>query len=95
MYKNKFVSELTINEVKEYFDKLRCYKFPWTKEESRDFAICRERLVMHACKTLEQTDALDKIRAEIKSMDFDFGDFYDHTDQIIEKVCEVIDKYRK
>lgn len=38
---------------------------------------------------------LEDIKAEIKSMDFDFSDFYDHTDRIIEMVCEVIDKYRK
>ena len=39
-------------------------------------------------------EALDKIRAEIVSMDFDFGDYYDHTDEIIEMVCKVIDKYK-
>lgn len=39
-------------------------------------------------------DVLDKIRAEIEEMDFDFGDFYDHTDTIIEMVLEIIDKYR-
>ena len=39
-------------------------------------------------------NVLDKIRAEIKSMDFDFGDFYDHTDRIREMVIEVIDKCR-
>ena len=38
---------------------------------------------------------LDKIRAEIEQMDFDFGDFYDHTDSIVEKVLQVIDKYRE
>ena len=38
---------------------------------------------------------LDKIRAEIEQMDFDFGDFYDHTDSIVEKVLQVIDKCRE
>jgi len=42
-----------------------------------------------------EVDTLDKIRAEIEEMDFDFGDFYDHTDTIIEMVLEIIDKYRK
>ena len=37
---------------------------------------------------------LDKIRAEIEQMDFDFGDFYDHTSTIREMVLEVIDRYR-
>lgn len=39
-------------------------------------------------------DVLDKIRAEIEQMDFDFGDYYDHTDSIVEKVLQVIDKYK-
>ena len=39
-----------------------------------------------------ERDVLDKIRAEIKQMDFDFGDFYDHTSTIREMVLEVIDK---
>jgi hypothetical protein len=38
-------------------------------------------------------NALDKIRAEIEQTDFDFGDFYDHTDTIIQIVLEIIDKY--
>ena len=47
-----------------------------------------------AIKALEQEPTLDKIRAEIESMDFDFGDFYDHTNEIIEMLCKVIDKYK-
>jgi len=39
-------------------------------------------------------EVLDKIKAEIKQKDFDFGDFYDHTETIIEMVAEVIDKYK-
>ena len=38
---------------------------------------------------------LDKIRAEIEQMDFDFGDFYDHTSTIREMVLAVIDKYKR
>ena len=41
-----------------------------------------------------QVGVLNKIRADIKKMDFDFGDFYDHTDRIREMVIEVIDKCR-
>lgn len=37
----------------------------------------------------------DDLKEEIKQMDFDFGDFYDHTDTIREMVVEVIDKYKK
>ena len=47
-----------------------------------------------AIKSLEQELILEKIRAEIEQMDFDFGDFYNHTRTIREMVLEVIDKYR-
>lgn len=40
----------------------------------------------------ERETMLDKLRAEIEQMDFDFGDFYDHTDSIVEKVLQIIDK---
>ena len=45
-------------------------------------------------KALEQEPIFDKIRAEIEQMDFDFGDFYDHTSTIIDMVLEVIDKHK-
>lgn len=45
-------------------------------------------------EVLEQESILNKIRAEIEQMDFDFGDYYDHTNEIIEMVCKVIDKYK-
>ena len=41
-----------------------------------------------------KNEVLDKIRAEIESMDFDFGDYYDHTDEIIDMLCKTIDKYK-
>lgn len=37
-------------------------------------------------------EELEKIRSEIELTDFDFGDYYDHTDTIIEMVSKVIDK---
>lgn len=40
-------------------------------------------------------ECLDKIKAEIEQMDFDFGDFYDHTDSIVKMVLQVIDKYKE
>lgn len=52
----------------------------------------------YAIRDLEKPsiiDVLDKIRDEIGQMDFDFGDFYDHTYVIKEMVLEVIDKYRE
>lgn len=39
-------------------------------------------------------ELIDKIRAEIEQMDFDFGGFYDHTNTIREMVLEVIDKFK-
>ena len=39
------------------------------------------------------SEELEKIKAEIELMDFDFGDYYDHTDTIIEMVSKVIDNY--
>lgn len=57
-----------------------------------------DEAVQEAVKDIKQNyiskDVLDKIRAEIIQMDFDFGDFYDHTDTIKEMVVEVIDKYK-
>lgn len=41
-----------------------------------------------------KSDVLDSIRSEIESMDFDFGDYYDHTSTIIKMMCEVINKYK-
>ncbi len=63
----------------------------------------KARIEMGKCRYDLQVDChakdcvkciLDKIRTEIESMDFDFGDYYDHTDEIIEMVCKVIDKYK-
>lgn len=36
-------------------------------------------------------DELEKMKAKIEQMDFDLGDYYDHTDTIIEMVSKVID----
>lgn len=41
----------------------------------------------------EWLERINKIRNEIELMNFDFNDYYDHTDTIIEMVCKVIDKY--
>ena len=35
---------------------------------------------------------LDKIKCAISELDFDFGDYYNHTDKIIEKVISKIDE---
>lgn len=95
MYKNKYISELPINEVKEYFDELRC-NTPWTAEQFADFEMCKERLVVYACKTLEQINALDKIRAEIDTKAFHFLRLQNKQRvHGLEDALEIIDKYRK
>lgn len=98
MYKNQYISELPINEVKEYFDKLRC-NTPWTAEQFADFEMCKERLVVYACKTLEQTNLLDKIKDEICDIDDETvlnpDSFYERKVYVrFSKVIEIIDKYK-
>ena len=61
------------------------------KQDGKDWLDDRDIPILEAC--IKSLTALDKIRAEITSMDFDFGDYYDHTDEIIEMVCKTIDKY--
>lgn len=52
MYKGKYVSELSMSEVKEYYDKLR-QDCPCTEEQWADFNILKERLIAFACKNLD------------------------------------------
>lgn len=40
-------------------------------------------------------EELEKIKAKIELMDFDFGDYYDNTDIIIEMVSKVINNHIK
>ena len=44
--------------------------------------------------TIELDTILDKIEDEVAQTDFDFGDYYDNTELIIEMVCNIIDKYK-
>ena len=65
---------------------------------TRDLMLLNAEQFIHLLPSVRpqepKTDVLDKIRAEIEQMDFDFGDYYDHTNEIIEMVCKVIDKYK-
>ena len=38
---------------------------------------------------------LDDVKQEIWTTDFDFGDYYDHTAEIQDKVCEILDNIGK
>lgn len=80
MYNNRYVTELSISEVKKYYEILRKNK-KLTHEESADFGICKERLIEYAYKNIdkaeskeqskEQESVLDKISAEIMQLDYD------------------------
>lgn len=82
---------MTVNEAINYLEDAKIeFKIPKAAVAARK---TNEALDM-AIKALKQEPILDKIRAEIESMDFDFGDYYDHTNEIIEMVCKAIDKYK-
>lgn len=51
MFKGYYVTEMSINDVKKYYDKLRD-KISLTEEERSDFNICKERLIMFACEII-------------------------------------------
>jgi len=72
------------NSLRSKLSKLR-YKRQISDEEYKELT---DKLRGH------DKELLAKIKAEIESMDFDFGDYYDHTDEIIEMVCKAIDKYK-
>lgn len=43
-------------------------------------------------KAVKKGVLLDDIKQKILAIDFDFGDYYDHTIEIQDKVLEVLDK---
>lgn len=77
----------------EYYNKDEYYGFSSQIGPVTNYDI--ERALKFSIKALEQKPILDKIKADIESMDFDFGDYYDNTNEIIEMVCKVIDKYKE
>jgi len=94
MYKGKFVSELSMNEVKEYYDELR-QKCPHTESQWADFNILKEKLIAFAYKKVGMTnEVLDEIRAEIER-ERSFQRAMDEYDIAIglRKALEIIDKY--
>ena len=56
MYKNRYVTELSISEVKEYYEILM-KKNKLTHEEIADFGICKERLIEYAYKTIDNAES--------------------------------------
>lgn len=70
MYKGKFVSELAMNDVKEYYDKLR-QKCPRTEEQWEDFNILQEKLIVFAYKILDGKTNGDVIKAVFGAKDVD------------------------
>lgn len=62
MYKGEFASELSMNEVKEYYDELR-ENYPRTEEQWADFNILQEKLIVFAYKILDGKTNGDVIKA--------------------------------
>lgn len=62
MYNDRYVTELSISEVKEYYEILRKNR-KLTHEEIAEFGICKERLIDYACKNIDKVESL--IRTEI------------------------------
>ncbi len=52
MYKGKYASELSMSEVKKYYDELR-ENGPCTDEQWADFNILKEKLIVFAYKILD------------------------------------------
>ena len=96
MYKNRYVTELSISEVKEYYEILRENR-KLTHEEIADFGICKERLIEYAYKSIDKVDVLDKLRAEIKDWQTDIHD-NEHDaethDFVFERIYEILDVYK-
>ena len=73
-----------------------CCNNIWNIENLKNIKLGKYEL--HLCPDcyreyiISNNKVLNKIRTEIEFMDFDFGDYYDHTDEIIEKVLKVFDK---
>ncbi len=64
----------------------------WARMMDKDTREQKTGIEIKSIPKDRKSDALDKIRAEVEQMDFDFGDFYDHTDSIVKMVLQVIDK---
>lgn len=62
MYNDRYVTKLSISEVKEYYEILRENR-KLTPEDTVDFGICKERLIAYAYKNIDKVESL--IRTEI------------------------------
>ena len=93
MYNNRYVTELSISEVKEYYEILRENR-KLTHEESADFGICKERLIDYAYKNIDKVNVLDKIKAEIKDWQIDNENDAETHDFVFERIYEIFDEYK-
>ena len=57
MYNDRYVTELSISEVKEYYELLRRNR-NLTHEETVEFGICKERLIAYAYKNIDKVKSL-------------------------------------
>lgn len=72
MYKGKFASELSMHEVKEYYDELR-QKCPRTDEQWADFNILQEKLIVFAYKILDGKTNGDMIETMFPNAEITVG----------------------
>ena len=77
MYKEKFASELSMCEVKEYYDNLR-QKCPHTDEQWADFNVLKEKLIVFAYKILDGKTNGDVIRIMFPNADYKVGKQFMH-----------------
>ena len=83
-------------DIELYKSKVAFYKSQNTRGEY-DVTVRELKYIVEILETLRsertQGDAISReaLRKTICDMNFDFGNYYDHTDEIIDRVCEKID----
>ena len=86
---------MTVNEhIKNLANDYKCWDNTITHEE----AVELDRLINNkTCyKMCHKWDyILEDVKAELNNLDFDFGNYYDETEAILNKINSVLDKYIK
>ena len=67
----------------------------WMYKASQIINVKYEDVIQIPLEVIANSTPLEDIKTEIEKMDFDFGDYYDHTDSIINMVLETIDNHIK
>lgn len=68
-------------------------------ESEEDYYVKRAEALGMAIEALENQktlqEELEDIKAELNNLDFDFGNYYDETESILNKINSVLDKHIK